>query len=120
MNLSRQDWERVMEKACEIANATRSEEDAMFGVHVEGMMSLLDELEAKYGPQFQILATRADYLEDYSERQSLYQQALDLAKKSHDTKEIEEIMDSIKQLDEEEKAEPDAGADGPKAGRDSA
>jgi fructosamine-3-kinase len=61
-----------------------------------------------------ILATRADYLEDYSERRSLYQQALDLAKKSHDTKEIEEIMDSIKQLDEEEKAEPDAGADVPK------
>ena len=74
----------------------------MFGVHVAGMMTLLDELEAKYGPQSKILATRADYLDGFLERRTLYEQALGLAEKAHDTKEIEEIMDSIKQLGEEE------------------
>jgi hypothetical protein len=47
MKISRQDWERVIEKACDIANATENEGDPMFGVHLEGMMTLLDELEAK-------------------------------------------------------------------------
>lgn len=84
----------------------------MFGVHVEGMMTLLDELEGKYGPQSKILATRADYLDGFSERRTLYLPALDLARKAHDTKEIEEILDSIKQLGEEEKAEPGAPPNG--------
>ena len=119
MKITRQDWERVMQKACDIANVTEDDGDPIFAVHVEGMMTLLDELEAKYGPQSQILATRADYLDDFSERRTLYHQALDLAKINRDAKEIEEIMDSIKQL-EEEHAEPGAGADGPKAGRGSA
>jgi len=108
MNLSRHDWERVTQKACEIANATEKEADPMFGVHIEGMMTLLDELEAKYGPQSQILATRADYLDGVLERRRLYEQALHLAEQAHDTKEIEEIMDSLKQLNEEEQAEPGA------------
>lgn len=107
MKISSQDWERVIDKACDIANATENEEDPMFAVHLEGMMTLLDELEANYGPQSQILATRADYVDDFSERRTLYQQAFDLAKKAEDTKEIEEIMDSIKQLDEEEQSETD-------------
>ncbi|MDH5669965.1 MAG: hypothetical protein OEY86_18340 [Nitrospira sp.] len=102
MKISRQDWERVIEKACDIANATESDGDPVYEVHVESMMALLDELTAKYGPQSQILATRADYLESFSERRALYEQALDLAKKAHDMKEIEEIQDSINQLAEEE------------------
>ena len=87
---------------------------------VQSNIYLLDELEAKYGPQSQILATRADYLEDFSERRTLYSQALDLAKKSHDTQEIAEIMDSIKHLNEEEKTEAEAGPGGPKTGPASA
>ncbi len=106
MKICRQDWDRVIEKACDIANATENDADPMFEVHVEGMMTLLDELEARYGPQSKILATRADYLDGFLERRTLYEQALDLAKKDHDAKEIEEIMDSIKQLGEEEQAEP--------------
>lgn len=102
-----------MQKACEIANTTEDDGDPMLAVHVEGMLTLLEELESHYGPQSQILATRADYLNDFSERRTLYYRALDLARKNRDTNEIEEILDSIKQLDEEEKAEPAAGADGP-------
>jgi len=65
------------------------------------MMTLLDELESRHGLQSQILATRADYLESASDRRVLYQQALDGATKDGDTKEVEEIQDSLKQLAQE-------------------
>jgi len=108
MRIDRQDWDRVIEKACDIANATESDGDPMYPVHVEGMMALLDELAAKYGPQSKILATRADYLESFSERRALYEQALDLAAKDDDLKEIKEIQESINRLTEEERAETGA------------
>ncbi len=78
MKICRQDWDRVVEKACDIANT--EDEDPMSAVHLEGMMALLDELDAKYGPQSQLLATRADYLESLAERRALYEQALNLAR----------------------------------------
>lgn len=102
MKISREDWERVMEKACDIANTTEHDRDPMHTVHVEGMMKLLDELEDIYGPQSQILATRADYLNEFSERRALYQKALLLALKNHDTREINEITNSLKDLAKEE------------------
>jgi len=113
MKIHRQDWERLVEKTCDIANAAITDPDPMYAVHVEGMMRLLDELEVKYGPQSRILATRADYLESFSERRALYEQALELATNAHDTAEIEEIMDSINQLGGEEGAEPGASNGGP-------
>jgi hypothetical protein len=68
MKISQEDWDRVIEKACDVANATETESDPMYEVHAEGIMALLDELEAKYGQQSRILATRADYLESFLER----------------------------------------------------
>jgi hypothetical protein len=112
MKIGRQDWGRVVEKACDIANATVTDPDPMYAVHVDGMMRLLDELEVKYGPQSRILATRADYLDGFSERRALYEQALELARNAHDTEEIEEIMDLINQLGGEEQAEPGAAPNG--------
>jgi hypothetical protein len=112
MKICRHDWERVVEKACAIANATENDGDPMFEVHVAAMMTILDELEAKYGPQSRILATRADYLDSFSERRALYEQALELARKAHDTEEVEEIMDSINQLGREEQAGPGASPTG--------
>jgi hypothetical protein len=102
MKIHRQDWERVLDKACDIANATEAENDPMYEVHLEGMMTLLDELESRYGIQSRILATRADYLENASDRRALYEQALDLAVRNGDTEEIEEIQDSLEQLAQEE------------------
>ena|ERR1035438_3387833 len=112
MKICRHDWERVVEKACAIANTIASDGDPMFEVHVEGMMTLLDELEAKYGPQSRILATRADYLDSFSERRVLYERALEVARKAGDTEEIEEIMDSTNQLGGEEQAEPGTSPNG--------
>jgi hypothetical protein len=50
MKIHRRDREQVAEKVCDIANATETDADPMYAVHVEGMMRLLDELEVKYGP----------------------------------------------------------------------
>jgi len=102
MKIHRDDWERVLEKACDIANATETEDDPMYEVHLEGMMTLLDELESQHGCQSRILATRADYLENTSDRRALYEQALDVAVKDGGTEEIEEIQDSLEQLAQEE------------------
>ncbi len=54
MKISHQDWERVIAKACDIVNATEGEGDPRYAFHVEGMMALLDELEAKCGCQSRI------------------------------------------------------------------
>ena len=78
MKIHRDDWERVLEKACDIANAAETEDDPMYEVHLEGMMTLLDELESRYGCQSRILATRADYLENTSDRRALGQGCGDL------------------------------------------
>jgi hypothetical protein len=117
VRICRQDWEQVIEKACDIANATKDEDDAMYEVHVESMMRLLDKLEAKYGLQSRILATRADYVENPSERGALYAQALDLARTAKDMDEIEEIMDSINKLGQEAPAERRASPNGGPARR---
>ena len=117
MKICRKDWKRVIEKACDIANATEDDDDPMYDVHVESLMTLLDELEVKYGPQSRILATRADYIENPSERGTLYAQALDLARKANEADEIEEIMDSINRHSQETHAERGASPSGGPATR---
>lgn len=47
-------------------------------------------------------ATRADYLENASDRRALYEQALDVVVKNGDPEEVEEIQDSLEQLAQEE------------------
>ena len=102
MKVSREDWERVIEKACDIANGP--DDDPMYDAHLESMMRLLDELENRYGAQSRILATRADYSQSASDRRALYEQALVLARQANDVDEIEEIMDSINRLGNDEHA----------------
>jgi hypothetical protein len=70
MKIHRDDWERVLEKASDIANATETEDDPMYEVHREVMKMLLDELESRYSRQSRTLATRADYLESASDRRA--------------------------------------------------
>jgi acetoin utilization deacetylase AcuC-like enzyme len=91
-------WDRVLEKACDIANATRTENDTMYDVHREQMLELLDELEVEFGKQSRILDTRADYIDDPIERLRLYTKALELAKEQNDEAEIEIILLSIGDL----------------------
>lgn len=94
-------WNRVIEKACEVSNATRSDNDPMFHVYREQMLELLDELEAEYGVQSRILDTRADYIDDPLERRRLCTRALEIARAQNDQDEIEVILQSLRDLDED-------------------
>lgn len=94
-------WDRVLEKACDVANATQTDDDSMFDVYCRQMHYLLDELEAEFGPQSRILDTRADYVEDPVERRRLCTKALELARERNDQEEIEIVLQSLRDLDED-------------------
>ena len=97
-------WDRVIEKACDVANATRTDGDPMYEVYREQMLELLDELEAEFGIQSRILDTRADYIDDPLERRRLCTRALELARDQKDQKdqdEIEAVLQSLRDLEED-------------------
>jgi len=66
------------------------------------MLELLDHLDATYGPNASLIATRADYTDDVVERRRLYAHALRLAILSGDVTEEAEILDSIADLDSDD------------------
>lgn len=94
-------WDRVIEKACDIANATETDGDPMYEVHREQMLEILDDLEKAFGIHSEILDTRADYLDDPRERRCLYMKALALARHRKDQARIEVVLQSLRDLDEE-------------------
>ena len=85
-------WNRVIEKACDVANATRTDADLMYDFHREQMLVILDELELEFGSQSRILDTRADYIDNPIERRRLYTKALELAREQNDQAEIEVVL----------------------------
>lgn len=94
-------WDRVIEKACDVANATRTEDDPMYDVYREQMLEILDELEAEFGTQSRILDTRADYIDDPLERRRLCAKALELAIEQKNQDEIEVVLQSLRDLEED-------------------
>ncbi len=94
-------WDRVIEKACDVANATRTDDDPMFDVYRAQMLELLDELEAEFGTQSRILDTRADYIDDPLERWRLCTKALELARAKNDQDEIAVVLQSLRDLEED-------------------
>jgi hypothetical protein len=102
MKISREDWSQVREKASEILNASEADDRTMVEVHTNGLMEILADLEGKYGRIPAILATRADFLDDYAERKALYLEALDLAIRAGDGDEILEIKDSMEMMEQDE------------------
>ena len=97
-------WDRVFEKACDVVNATRTD-DLMHDVYREQMQEILDELEEAFGVQSLILDTRADYLDDPVERRSLYLKALELARDENDPDQVAVVLQSLRDLDESIKLE---------------
>jgi hypothetical protein len=73
----------------------------MCDVYREQMLELLGELEAEFGTQSRILDTRADYIDDPLERRRLYMKALELARKQKDQEEIEIVLQSLHDLEED-------------------
>ena len=94
-------WDRVIEKACDVANATRIDDDPMYDVYREQMLEILDDLEVEFGTQSRILDTRADYIDDPLERRRLCTKALKLAREQEDQEEIEVVLQSLRDLEED-------------------
>jgi hypothetical protein len=99
--ITKEAWERVIEKACDIANATRTEADPMYDVFREQMLEILDEIEAEFGVHSEILDSRADYLDDPVERRRLYMMALGLAREQKDLDQVEVVLQSLLDLDDD-------------------
>lgn len=99
--ISKSAWNRVHEKACDVANAAHSDNDPMYEVYRGQMLEILDELETEFGTQSRILDTRADYIDDPHERLRLYTKALELARAQNDEDEIRVVLQSIRDLQDE-------------------
>ena len=93
-------WDRVIHKACDVANASVMEDEPMCEVYSEQMLEILDDLEEEFGVQSLILHTRADYLDDPLERRRLYMKALELAREEKDPDQVEVVLQSLRDLDE--------------------
>lgn len=107
-------WDRVIEKACDVANATRTDDDPMYEVYREQMLELLDKLEAEFGTQSKILDTRADYIDDPLERRRIYTKALELARAQNYQEEIEVVLQSLHDLEEDQVTEAKRNGKHPK------
>lgn len=93
-------WDRVFEKACDVANATETDDDPMYEVYREQMLEILDDLEEEFGAQSRIHDIRADYLDDPLDRRCLYLKALELAREENDPDQVEVVLQSLRDLDE--------------------
>lgn len=98
-------WDRVLAKACDVANATEVDSDPMYEVHRGQMLEILDDLEKEFGVYPEILDTRADYLDDPLERRKLYTEALRLARESDNQRMVNVVLESLREFDEDIKME---------------
>ena len=99
--ITKEAWAKLHQKACDLANAVISGDTVMADVHQDYLFEILDDLETEFGIHPEIIATRADYVDDESERRRLYLLALELAQERGDSFEKREILDSLRKLDEE-------------------
>jgi hypothetical protein len=103
IHIAKSDWDCVHELACEIANATTQEDDVLTESKTEALMSLLKDLEAKYGTCSRITATVADYA-DEGRRLSLYREALSQAKAEGDAENVKIVLESLVEIGDGQKA----------------
>jgi len=96
--ISKRDWDRVTEVAIRIVNVSSLRNDELVLPYTRQMLCLLDRLQRKYGELPSLLATRADYTEDESERLRLLKRAYRLAKTRHDKVNCVLIASSIAEI----------------------
>ena len=99
--ITKEAWDRVIGKACDAANATETDGDPMYEVYRVQMLEILDDLEDEFGVHARIFDTRADYLDDPLERRRPYMKALELAREQNDQEEVDVVLQSLRDLDEE-------------------
>lgn len=95
--IAKDDWDRVHEIACEIANASGQGDHVLSDSRTEELMSVLKELEAKYGACSKITATIADYAEE-ERKLPIYREALKQAKAEGDIENERMILESLAEL----------------------
>ncbi|MDB9741496.1 hypothetical protein OAB00_01435 [Akkermansiaceae bacterium] len=88
-------WAKVIEVACDIANASEAGDDVLVTAHTEKLFAVLDELEEEFGEHPELYDTRADFTDDPEERMRLYKYALQLAVTIDDQVVKAEIQESI-------------------------
>lgn len=94
--ISTRDWNRVRALATKVANTA---EDSPAEVRLTKQLhELIDNLATKYGELPSLLATKADYLEDASERLKLLSRAYRVAERRADKPNLTFVSSSIAQL----------------------
>lgn len=96
--LNKSDWDSVHETVCEFVNATLAEDDIIAESRNEALMVLFKSLKEKYGDHPSIIATEADFMDDDEQRLAIYKKALEIVKKMNYKEEVDEIIDSIGNL----------------------
>lgn len=100
--INTEDWEVVQDYAAKIANAACADDAKTSDIITEKLLRYLECLEAKYGKLPSILATRADYVNDLTQRVKLLEQSYELAKQSDDRENLTLTASSLAQLYVEE------------------
>lgn len=90
------DWEHVKELAIEVLSASERPEET--DVSRTELLAYLDTLELKYGPLPSILATRADFIDDYETKELLLKLAYDAAASIGDVENLSHIAHSLAEL----------------------
>ena len=98
--IDKSDWDAVHQMACDVANASLMEDDVLLASRNTAMLDLLGDLQKKYGDHPSILATTGDYLDDPTDRRKQYLKALAIARAQGNDSEIEEIENSLSDLED--------------------
>ena len=94
------DWDGVKELAFELLGEVLSAVDRSHEIDLcrNRLLAYLDTLEVKYGALPSILATRADYVDDYATQEGLLHLAYDAAVSLGDIENLSHIAHSLAQL----------------------
>lgn len=96
--IATEDWDRVHELAVEVVNWSAEGDIPASHRASLRLVELLDDLQEKYGPLPSLLATRADYLDGFEEREYWYLAAYRQADARGDAKNLESISESLASL----------------------
>ena len=97
--LTKDAWDLIKQPAVDLVNAIVAEDTVLEEIHRNTLFDTLDKIEGEFGSHPQLLATRADFLDDYTERKNLYNEALFLVEQTSNQVEVLEIQDSLKELE---------------------
>jgi hypothetical protein len=96
--IATEDWDRVHELALEVVNSSGEGDIPASEQASRHLVELLDDLQEKYGPLPSLLATRADYLDRFEDREYWYLAAYKQAAERGEAKNLVSISESLASL----------------------